>query len=369
MPSHHLKKKMVSLPGMILAVLVLLGPQPAGAVDNNEQTLTFSAAKAFAGMNLDRTHPASLTVSTGPRLSLVNVHVLGKRVFRNSQMPELEPVETYGFFFGLKIMLKLKGGWNIFSGGDVERGIGGVYDQAADVIALSGVPILQNEKGKNRAGLEFGGDLIYCITPRFGIGIGMSKTNTGNESVLYYEINSPDYDTLRIRPEIKITVLRLGLFYAYPFAGRLAVSIHGGPALYSAKYDFNIGLTSGGYGLEVVKHGFLPMALYQEAEAKQMGLEGGLGFEFNANPFVAFFVEASGRYARIHGFEGQEEAALYQNYSYQVVNSEGPVYFVPADKYSLLDVIPPEGTVGPTARKATLDFSGFSFSAGLKLRF
>jgi hypothetical protein len=265
--------------------------------------------------------------------------------------------------------LQLKGGWYTFSGGDLERGISGVYDFAADVIARSSVPIVQNEKRRNRTGLEFGGDLIYCITPRLGIGIGTSKINTAKESFLRFEINSPHYDTLRIRPEIKISVLRLGVFYTRPFAGRLAVSIHGGPALYSAKYNFNMGITSGGYGLAAVWSGFLPMAWYQEAEAKKMGLEGGVGFEFNANPFVAFFIEALGRYARIRGFEGKEEAALYQNFRYQVVKSQGPVYFVPMGKYELLDIIPPERTVSEAARKATLDVSGFSILAGLKLRF
>ncbi|MGB7296105.1 MAG: hypothetical protein WBC70_10995 [Candidatus Aminicenantales bacterium] len=369
MRSYHLKKKMVSLSGMILAVLVLLWPQQAGSAENGEQVLTFSAAKAIAGLNFDREDSELLTLSTSLWFSLGNVHALGKMVLRNAQMPELEPVETYGSFFGLKVTLQLKGGWNTFSGGDLERGLGGVYDYAADVIARSWVPILQNEKGKNRAGLEFGGDLIYCITPRFGIGIGASKTTTARESVLLFEINSPDYDSLRMRPEIKISVLRLGLFYAYPFAGRLAISVHGGPALYSAKYSFSMRITSGGYGLAAVWYGFLPMAWYQEAEAKKIGLEGGVGFEFNANPFVAFFVEALGRYARVDGFEGEEEVARYQNFRYQVVNSQGPVYFVPAGKYSRLDIIPREGTVGASARKATLDFSGFSFSAGLKLRF
>jgi hypothetical protein len=366
---YHKRKKLTSFSGIISAVLFLLWPQSAGAVGNNEKTSAFSAAKAIAGLNFDREDSALLALSTSPRLSLGTIHDLGKMVFRNAQMPEPGPVESYGSFFGLKVTLQVKGGWNTFSGGDLERGLGGVYDYAADIIAQSAVPILQNERRKNRAGLEFGGDLIYCITPRFGIGVGVSKINTENQSVLRFEINSLGYDTLRIRPEIKISVLRLGLFYAYPFAGRLGILFHGGPALYSAKYDFSMGITSGAYGLAAVWYGFLPMAQYQEAEAKKMGLEGGVGFEFNANPFVAFFVEALGRYARIDAFEGKEEAALYQNFLYQVVKSQGPVYFVPIGKYELLDVIPPEGIVGEAARKATLDVSGFSFSAGLKIRF
>jgi hypothetical protein len=369
MSCRHLNKKTSSFLGMILAALVFLWLQQAVSAEDGQQTLSFSAAAAIAHVRSDAPGSVSLGLLKATRLSLSHVPVLRNRPFRNSQMPELEPVESYGAFFGLNVTLILKGGWDVFSGGDIENGIGGIYDSAADAIGTTGLPILQKKREQNHAGLEFGGDLIYCLTSRLGVGIGMSRINTGKESVLLFEFGGLDYESLRVRPEIKVSVLRLGLFYAFPFAGRLAVTVHGGPALYCAEYDFNLGLSSGAYGLEVVQHGFLPVGLYQEARAKQMGLEGGVGFEFNANPFVAFFLEAQGRYARIDGFEGEEKAVLYQNYRYQEVNSKGPVYLVATDNYSLLDIIPPEGTVGATARKATLDFSGFSFSGGLKLRF
>jgi hypothetical protein len=372
MSSHHLSKKAVFVFGIFLSAFVFLWPPQARSAENGEQALTFSAGAAIAGLRLDSAEPVPHSVSAAPRFSLSDVHLLGKKRSRKSQVPELEPVETYGAFFGLKITLQLKGGWNVFSGGDIENGIGGMYDNAAGMISAFGTPIVQNQKEPNHAGLEFGGDLVYCLTPRFGIGIGWSKVKAGKESVLTYRIMEPIDDSLRTRPEIKVSVLRLGLFYAFPFAGRLAISVHGGPALYSAEYSYNMAVTTGSHALYVVSYGFLNTGLYQEARAKQMGLEGGLGFEFNANPFVAFFVEALGRYARISGFEGEEEATYYQDFHYQMSTKTGSVYFVATDPhhpYPLLDIVPPEGAVGGSARRATLDFSGFSFSAGLKLRF
>jgi hypothetical protein len=369
MPSYHSNKRVVFLSCFILGVFVFLEPVWAWSAENGRQPLAFAAGPAIAGLKLNPEDPVSLTVSTAPRFSLSDVHLFGKKILRNSQMPELEPVEAYGSFFGLKVTLQLKGGWNIFSGGDIENGILGMYDQVADAFTLSGVPILENQREPNHTGLEFGGDLIYCLTPRFGVGIGMSRINTKKQSVLRYEINSTDYDTLRTRPEIKISVLRLSLFYAIPFAGRLAISLHGGPALYSAEYIYSMALTSGAYGMDIVQRGFIPMGMYQEASAKQMGLEGGIGFEFNANPFVAFFIEALGRYARIGGFEGEERVDYYRDFRFTRSTQEGPVYLVYADQYPLLDVVPPEGTAAEGARKAALDFSGVSFSAGLKLRF
>lgn len=369
MSSLHFNKKTVFFSGIILGAFVFLCPLRPASSEDREQVMTFSVCSTIAALRLGSAEPLLQIVSTAPRFSLNHVHLLGKIVSRNSRMPKLEPVETYGSLFGLKITLQLKGGWNVFSGGDIENGIGGMYDNAVHMISVTGVPITQNQKESNHAGLEASGDLIYCITPRFGIGIGASRIKAGKESVLIYEVMSPQYESLRTRPEIKVTALRLGLFYAFPFADWLAISVHGGPALYSAKYIYNMAITSGSYSLDVVWRGYLPTGLYQEARAKQVGLEGGVGFEFNVNPFVALFVEALGRYARIGGFEGEKKTSTYINFRPQVLTQAGSLYFMPSDKYPLLNIIPPEGSVAETARKATLDFSGFSFSAGLKLRF
>lgn len=369
MITHHSNKKTIFVSGVILILSLFLRPPQAGSAGREEQKPTFSVVSSLSALRPDS---AGQPVGIGGSRSgffLSRIHPLGKHSLRDAQMPELEPLETYGSFFGLKLTLQIKGGWNTFVGGDIKNGVGGMFDWTAHLISVDGVPITRSQKQLPHDGLEFGGDLIFCITPRFGIGIGMSRFSAVEKNVLIYEIRSPDYERLNINPEVNVSVLRLGLFYAFPFGGRLAISVHGGPALYSAHYSYNMNLTSGSYGMTVIQAGFLPTGLYQDAEAKKMGLEGGVGFEFNANPFVAFFLEALGRVARIEGFEGKEAATLYQNYRREVLNQEGPLYLIDTDTYPLLDIVPPEGSAGVAARKAVLDFSGFSFSAGLKLRF
>jgi hypothetical protein len=366
----HLFQQNLFLSGVILCVFVFSCPLQAKSVENGGQTLSFSAGAAIAGLRLERAEPLSPVVATAARFSLSHVHLLGKRLSRSSQMPELQPVETYGSFLGLKITLKIKGGWNIFSGGDIEKGIGGMFDNAFQLISSSGAPIVESQKESNHAGLEVGGDLIYCVTPRLGIGIGASRITAGKESFISYHVTGWfTEDQLRVRPDIRVSVLRLGVFYAFPFASRLAISVHGGPAFYFARYAYNMSQTSGSPGLDAVLYGFLPTGLYQEARAKQLGLEGGIAFEFDPNPFVAFFVEAAGRYARIGGFEGDETTSAFQTFHPQVFNQSGSLYYADGDQYLLLDIVPPEGAAAGNARKATLNFSGLSFLAGLKLRF
>ncbi len=287
----------------------------------------------------------------------------------NFQAPGLEPITEYGSFFGLKITLKVEGGWNIFGGGDIRTGVAGMYDSGVDSITIPFVAILSNEKKSNRGGLEVSGDLIYSISPRLGIGIGMARTSAWQESHLLYEIVTSIPEDFRAKPQIKMTTLRAGLFYSWPFAGILALSVRGGPALYSADYTYSVGCSH-----VFLRNDLSHKSYSQEASARQIGFEGGLGLELTPNPYVAIFVEIQGRYARIHDFEGDEAATYFQDGQYREdgqllkSSSSGPVYFVDSAPHPTLDIIPSGENIPGNARKATLDFSGVTFLAGLKFR-
>ena len=325
MSSSHKIKKNGFIWGAVFLAFVLLMPTPAGSEENRS--------------------------------------LLKKGSTRNSQAPELEPVTEYGSFFGLKITLKLQGGWNTFSGGDLKKGIMGMYDNGVASMSADGVPIVENARVSNRGGLEVGGDLIYAVTPRFGIGIGMAGVSAWKESHLLFEHPPWGPGSFQSRPRVKVSTLRAGLFYSMPFAGMLALSVRGGPALYSAECSCVLGGNSG-----FLRDGLIHTSYSQEASAKQLGFEGGFGLEFTPNPFVAIFVEVQGRYAKIRGLEGEEEATFFQDNQYRQSVDSGPVYIVDTAACPELDIIPSGDDVPGNARKATLDFSGVSFLAGLKFR-
>jgi hypothetical protein len=275
--------------------------------------------------------------------------------------------EKYGAFFGLKISLKLRGGWNSFSGADLDPGSGGLYDQAVDDLSSRGVIIIRNEKKSNHSGFEAGGDLIYSITPRFGIGVGAGSIHTKQESFMFYGEQDLADDYLRATPLFETRSLRLGVFTTFPLSSIVAISLNGGPALYFAEYKFSMGITS--QPDEMGYYNLFLKEFYQEAKARRLGFEGGIGFEFTANPFTVFFLEAVGRYGKISGFKGREKALFYQDGGLQTSAEEGDLYFVQTEKGPILDIINggPSGVL--SARKATFNISGVSFFAGLKLRF
>lgn len=322
MVRRHRARKLRLIFGMVFCVLVFL---PAAAKGEDEESL------------------------------------LENRIFRHAQIPEMEPIETYGAFFGLKITLKIEGGWNAFPGGDIERGITGMYKNAVDAVAATSFPVLEDVRGSAHGGIEVGGDLIYCLTPLFGIGVGAARMGAGKESHLLYRRAGADFGSMQIWPRIRVSAFRAGLFYSLPFAGRLAVSFRGGPALFLARYDCALSSSLG-----FLRDGLIHTYYSQNAKASQPGFDGGIGLEFNPNPFVAIFIEAQGRYARIRGFEGDEEATFLQSAQVQRTSQTGPVYFVETVTRPQLDILPP-GEAG-SARKATLDFSGASILVGLKFR-
>jgi hypothetical protein len=327
MSSHHQTKKNAMIWGALFGALVFLQPMPAAAASEE---------------NADR-------LKTGNSW--------------NSQMPALEPVSEYGSFLGLKITLKIQGGWNTFSGGDIKRGIDGMYDNGVADLSASGVPIVENHRGSGRGGTEVGGDLIYAITPRFGIGIGMARVSAWKESHLLFEQPPWGPGSFQSRPHVKVSTLRAGLSYSLPFAGLLAISVRGGPAFYSAEYSCAVGCSSG-----FLRDGITYTSYSQKASARQWGFEGGLGFEFNPNRFVAIFIEVQGRYAKFSDLEGDETAAFFQNGQYRQSADSGPIYIVDTAANPQLDIIPSGDAVPGSARRATLDFSGVSILAGLKLR-
>jgi hypothetical protein len=320
----------------------------------------------FAALALSLPAPAAGEGNAGPEAlkhSLRDVGFHGNGNFRAFQMPDLEPVKEYGSFLGLKITLKIQGGWNMFSGGDIKRGIDGMYDNGVAAMSDAGVSIVENDRYSTRGGTEVGGDLIYAITPRFGIGIGLAGARAWKESHLLFNQEPLEAGVFRSRPNVKVSALRAGLFYSLPFAGFLAVSVRGGPAYYSAEYNCVLGCGSG-----FVRDGLSHTGYFQKAKAKQWGFEGGLGLELNANRFVAIFIEVQGRSAKFRDLEGDEAATFFQAGQYRQSAASGPVYIVDTAPSPQLDIIPSAEAVPGNARKATLDFSGITYLAGLKFR-
>lgn len=360
MPIHKLTNRSAYTLFVFSGVLLFLCPRLGESAETGEWPRRISVERAIS-----RLKPGGVIARRGSRWD--DLLVLNKRGFGGADIREGKKGEKYGAFFGLKISLKLRGGWNIFSGADLDPGSGGLYDQAVDDLSSRGLTIIRNEKKSNHSGFEAGGDLIYSITPRFGIGIGAGSVHTKRESFMFYGEQDISDDYLRATPLFETRSLRLGAFTTFPLSSLLAISVNGGPALYFAEYKFSMRITT--YELEMAYYNLFLKEFYQEAKARRLGFEGGIGFEFTANPFTVFFLEAVGRYGKISGFKGREKTSFYQDGGLRTSAEEGDLYFVQTERSPILDIINGEPSGALSARKATFNVSGVSFFAGLKLRF
>jgi len=257
------------------------------------------------------------------------------------------------------LSLRLLGGINYLLAKDINDGVQGWGDYWADSATLSGYSV-EGEAKPIRFGYDFQGDIIINFTPQFGIGFGGGYIQGSKTSEISFA-NSTEGNSTN-KPKISAIPVRVGLFFNLPMNQTTNFVFNIGGGYYFAKYSYNWRAEENGDWMD----------LEQSATARGFGFHGGIGFEFNLAPNMAFVLEGQGRYAKIGGFEGtidrstswgdpeKEEGKLY----YGEVTDMGKKYpFV-----FIFEEIPSDPDISE-AREAKVDFSGFTMVAGIIIRF
>ena len=112
----------------------------------------------------------------------------------------------YGAFFGLKITLKIQGGWNTFSGGDIKTGIDGMYDNGVASISASG-----RADHRERQGIQPGRDSrsaeILSMPSLRGSGLasGWRESAPGRRATSSLSRTLGALAVFRVRPHVKVS--------------------------------------------------------------------------------------------------------------------------------------------------------------------
>jgi len=259
---------------------------------------------------------------------------------------------------GIRVELRLFGGVNYFSGGDVNEGVKGWIDLVYDD-ELSGY-FVEGEAKPLHLGFGLGGDIIIYFTPNIGIGLGTEYLQGTRTSELTFYNTYEGIFTNKLK--ISAIPIRLELFFTTPLSTEMNFILHAGPAYYLSKYSFNSHYEENGYQED----------MDQEATANALGFQGGIGFGFNFSPSVALIIEGQGRYAKIGGFEGTREHSDVFGWSY---TEEGPLYYYElltmGKEYPLTRIHEeePSDPYYSNLRDAEVDFSGFAILVGLRFKF
>jgi len=268
-------------------------------------------------------------------------------------LPGLSKAEKFG--------VKLSGGMNYLLVGDVNEGVRGVIDSFRDSATVVPGTSTEGEAKPIHLGFDFEGYVIINLTPRVGIGFGAGYIQGAKISELTVHFPEGAEASLTLKPKVSAIPIRVGVFYTLPVSEMVNVVFNAGAGMYFANYSYNFRPGPGLSGNSIT----------QTASAKGFGFHGGVGLEFNLAPKIAFVLEGQGRYAKIGGFEGTakyagsslpytEEGALYY-WEQMTIFRKYPRVLVQENK--------PSGPLYSNVRDAKVDFSGFTFLAGIKINF
>ena len=253
-----------------------------------------------------------------------------------------------------QIDIHISGGINFASVGDLNEGAKGFIEY------------YQNKLNAEKTGefrplhlnTLFAGNVMIPLFPRFHLGIGAEyfygeKKNLANFS-------QPASYNIETKPEIKILPIQLILSYqVIP-----ELSINGGVEYILADCAYLYRITENDTWQE----------WSGKAGSNQIGGFMGLKFVHDLGRHLSLFIEASSRYAKIRNLKGE---GTYKDPSGLEYKEKGYMYIYQGEVAHNKEQFPlvfirdktPSGYGVLNPEKASLDLSGFSLQAGLRIRF
>ena len=266
-----------------------------------------------------------------------------------------------------RLSLKLYGGYSHILAGDVNEGAGGLF-KLLDLYAALGFGTTTGGYKPVHGGYHFGADLIYRLSPMFGIGLGVGFLRNSSDSLMTFTEGTTT-TTLTGTPALSAVPIRLGVFFTAPVAGQVNLTADIGGAYYAGlKFDAAQRLENGPNWSDM-------SVASLTAGSANLGFHGSLGLEYMISPKMGFFIEAAGRYAKLKNFD---EVTGIENFSGGSSNTtDGKLYIRTQidmiNNYTIamftVEETPPVDDADTTYREPKFDLSGFSLQAGFRIRF
>ncbi len=249
---------------------------------------------------------------------------------------------------------EISGGVVYLAGGDPNKAVRGTADYYQARLGI----LYNGRVGSAHLGPSAGFSLDYWIRPRVGIGVAAEIIYAGDEIVLSYRGGANDA-RLDIVPELSSIPIRIHLV----LAPAPAFVVKTGLEFYFARCRYLYRFSSTGTSAE----------WKGDARAHGLGFYASVSWERPIFGPVAVIVEASGRFARVSGFEGKN---VFKAPDGSTAGEEGILYFytgkiAEGDSFPLMFIrerAPSEaGVYDP--REARVDFSGLALRTGFRIRF
>jgi hypothetical protein len=270
---------------------------------------------------------------------------------------------------GVGMDLRLHGGYSYLAAKDVNRGSAGIYD-FYQLFEQAGGYSVEGGYRALHAGADFGVDLVFPLTPRFGLGVGLGYLRSAGQGDLLLTGEGLELDVTG-GTSLSAIPLRLGVFATLPITGRLSLTANAGAAVYLAlrfhdRYGYE---QSGIWGRQDIFGN-------RTSFTANLGGQGGLGFDHRMARGWSVFVEAQGRYARFKNFgratikvasaEGGSQTREGKIYlRSQILSADPPLEFI---TYVVADTPPTPDPPDIVISEPKFDLSGFCLQAGIRIR-
>jgi hypothetical protein len=273
---------------------------------------------------------------------------------------EEEQINSKKVTFGIK----LTGGMNYLSVGDWNTSMMSETEQLGNWASSMGASF-EGGFDKIHWGMDFEGEVIIYLNPRFGITIGSGyisgSKGTGANKITV--IRPTITNTITFNTTVSAVPIKIGVHYSFATSAKTRFFLNGGAGYYFARLS------------SAYRHETSDGSWYNADEkvtGNGLGIHGGAGFEFDISKNIAIVFEGFGRYANIGGFEGNWEERNHLGVSN---SGEGPLYYFEwewtGDWYTTVTVgnAPPAEPNRRNVREAKVDFSGFMLRVGIRIRF
>jgi len=262
-----------------------------------------------------------------------------------------------------EVKFRLYGGYGYSLGGDLNSGTEGLGMLWTDLFELAG-GVKRGSFEPAHYGAQFGGDIIFMLSPNVGIGLGAESLGMSKSSSITTQMPTNSFGTA-FEAEASAVPLKLSLFFCAPFGSGARMTLQGGVGYYLAKMSNQVRVDVSNTD-EFLQYG-------NSAESQAIGFHAGLGFEFDLARNVSLFIEAQGRYAKLGGFSGDFRFATNGASD----STPGTLYYYEtrgftSDFYSIIDCqedAPVENASAKNVREAKIDFTGVTALGGIIIRF
>ena len=267
------------------------------------------------------------------------------------------------------LSLRLYGGYSHFAAKDLNEGLDGYFELMEIYKAEGAFSSVTGGYKPLHPGYNLGADLIYQITSKIGLGLGLGYLRSSKVSRLDFETTYGDTGKLRSSSSLSAIPIRLGVFLTWPMKNKLNFIANAGLSYYAGlKLNTNNRLESGtGYWLE----GSIKAS--GGSISRNLGFHGSLGLEYWLSSKIGFYAEAIGRYARFKNFS--QATSLNRDSGGDSESIKGKLYLETYSStagtfsYFIVSDTPPISTPDEIFKEPKIDLSGFSLQAGFHIKF